>query len=92
MMPIETWFEGFWQDDNKHPWARRTCEEILNEVDDPTARKFLKAMVHTDMATEPHLTSGLNGLKNFVMDLPGYIRSIRSRAAWRCFRGDCRRP
>ena len=74
MMPIETWFEGFWQDDNKHPWARRTCEEILNEVADPTARKFLKALVHSDLATEPHLTSGLNGLKNFVMDLPGYVR------------------
>lgn len=74
MMPIETWARGFWQDDNKHPWARRTCEDILNEVADPTARKFLKVAVHSDLATEPHLTSGLNGLKNFVMDVPGYVR------------------
>ncbi|MBA3711678.1 MAG: FAD-dependent oxidoreductase [Pyrinomonadaceae bacterium] len=74
MMPIETWHEGFWQDDNEHPWARRTCEEILNEVADPAARKFLKVAVHSDLATEPHLTSGLNGLKNFVMDVPGYVR------------------
>ncbi len=74
MMPIETWDEGFWQDDNKHPWARRTCEEILDEVADPTARKYLKVAVHSDLATEPHLTNGLNGLKNFVMDVPGYVR------------------
>jgi len=74
MMPIDTWYEGFWQDDNKHPWARRTCEEILDEVADPAARKYLKVAVHSDLATEPHLTSGLNGLKNFVMDVPGYVR------------------
>ena len=75
MMPIETWHGGFWQDDNKHPWSRLTCEEILNnEVADPTARKYLRVAVHSDLATEPHLTSGLNGLKNFVMDVPGYVR------------------
>ncbi len=74
MMPIEMWRDGFWEDDNKHPWALRNCEEILNEVSDPTARKYLKVAVHSDLATEPHLTSGLNGLKNFVMDVPGYVR------------------
>ncbi|MBA3711673.1 MAG: FAD-dependent oxidoreductase [Pyrinomonadaceae bacterium] len=74
MMPIETWYESLWQDDNEHPWARRTCEEILSEVVDPTARKFLEVAVHSDLATEPHLTSGLNGLKNLVMDVPGYVR------------------
>lgn len=74
MMPIRTWYEGDWRDDNKHPWARRTCQEILNGVSDPVARKYLKVAVHSDLATEPHLTSGLNGLKNFVMDIPGYVR------------------
>lgn len=74
MLPLDAWCDGFWQDDNKHPWARLTCEEILNEVANPTARKFLKVAVHSDLATEPHLTSGLNGLKNFVMDVPGYVR------------------
>jgi hypothetical protein len=51
-----------------------TCEEILERVVDPVARKYLKIAVHSDLATEPHLTNGLNGLKNFVMDLPGYIQ------------------
>lgn len=30
--------------------------------------------MHSDLATEPHLTNGLNGLKNFLMDVPGYLR------------------
>lgn len=74
MMPIKTWCEASWQDDNHHPWARRTCEDVLNEVTDPAARKFLQVAAHSDLATEPHLTTGLNGLKNFVMDVPGYVR------------------
>lgn len=73
MMPIEQWHKAFWQDDNHHPWARLTCEDVLNEVADPTARKFLKITSHSDLATEPHLTSGLNGLKNFLLDVPGYV-------------------
>jgi monoamine oxidase len=73
MLPVETWLADRWQDDNAHPWARRSCEDVLNDVDDPIARKYLKAMVHSDLATEPHLTSGLNGLKNFLMDVPGYV-------------------
>ncbi len=73
MLPLETWSAGSWRDDNAHPWARRTCEEILNEVEDPKARKYLQVAAHSDLATEPHLTNGLNGLKNFVMDVPGYV-------------------
>ena len=74
MMPLEAWIGNAGEADNGHPWARRTCEEILNEVADPMAREYLKVAAHSDLATEPHLTSGLNGLKNFVMDVPGYVR------------------
>ncbi|MGH9842383.1 MAG: FAD-dependent oxidoreductase [Blastocatellia bacterium] len=56
-----------------HPRAFRTCEEILHEVADPAAKKLLKVTAHSDLATEPHLTGGLYGLKNFRMDLPGYV-------------------
>lgn len=73
-MPLDVWYEGYWQDDNKHPWAQRSCESILDEVPDATARKYLQVAAHSDLATEPHLTNGLNGLKNFLMDVPGYIR------------------
>jgi monoamine oxidase/SAM-dependent methyltransferase len=67
------WYEGNCWFDNNHPWAHRTCQEILDEVPDAAARKFLRAAVHSDLATEPHLTNGLNGLKNFLMDVPGYL-------------------
>ena len=30
-------------------------------------------MARSDIATESHNTNGLNGLKNFVMDVDGYI-------------------
>jgi protoporphyrinogen oxidase len=73
MLSVATWYADSWRDDNAHPWSRRTCDEILNEVDDPKARKYLQVTAHSDLATEPHLTSGLNGLKNFLMDVPGYV-------------------
>ncbi len=69
----DNWYEGNWYDDNRHQWARRSCEELLNQVGDAKARKYLKIAAHSDLATEPHLTNGLNGLKNFLMDVPGYI-------------------
>ena len=71
--PIE-YYEGVGAHDNEHPWAYMTCEEVLDkEVDDPVARRFLKAMARSDIATEAHNTNGLNALKNFVMDVDGYI-------------------
>ncbi len=72
-LPIECWHPGDRRNDNAHPWAERTCERLLDTVADPVARRYLKVVVHSDLATEPHLTTGLNGLKNFVMDLPGYV-------------------
>src|SRR5207245_6553873 len=43
------------------------------EVKDSTAKRFLKVMARSDIATESHNTNGLNALKNFVMDIEGYI-------------------
>jgi protoporphyrinogen oxidase/SAM-dependent methyltransferase len=71
--PIE-YYEGIGAHDNEHPWAHITAEQLLDrEVDDPLARRFLKVMARSDIATEPHNTNGLNALKNFVMDVDGYI-------------------
>ncbi len=71
--PIE-YYEGVGAHDNEHPWANMTCEELLDrEVGDPTAKRFLKVMARSDIATESHNTNGLNALKNFVMDVDGYI-------------------
>jgi monoamine oxidase/SAM-dependent methyltransferase len=73
LSPIE-YYQGAGAHDNEHPWAYVTCEEVLDrEVDDRVAKRFFKVMVRSDIATESHNTNGLNALKNFVMDIDGYI-------------------
>jgi monoamine oxidase/SAM-dependent methyltransferase len=74
MLSPAQYYEGVGKDDNGHPWTNQSCQQILEaEVDDETARKFFKIAARSDIASEPHLTNGLNGLKNFLMDLDGYI-------------------
>jgi monoamine oxidase len=71
--PIE-YYEGVGAHDNEHPWAHMTAEQVLDrEVADPVAKRFFKVMARSDIASECHNTSGLNALKNFVMDIEGYI-------------------
>jgi protoporphyrinogen oxidase/SAM-dependent methyltransferase len=71
--PIE-YYEGVGAHDNEHPWSQVSAEELLDkEVDDETAKRFFKVMARSDIATETHNTNGLNALKNFVMDVDGYI-------------------
>jgi len=71
--PIE-YYEGIGAHDNEHPWAFRTAEDVLDEViADPVAKRFIKVMARSDIATESHNTNGLNALKNYVMDVEGYI-------------------
>jgi monoamine oxidase/acetyltransferase-like isoleucine patch superfamily enzyme/SAM-dependent methyltransferase len=60
--------------DNSHPWANRTAEEILaTEIEDEVARRYVRVMSHSDVAAPPHLTNGLNFLKNVLMDVDGYL-------------------
>jgi protoporphyrinogen oxidase/SAM-dependent methyltransferase len=74
MISPAEYYEGVGAHDNEHPWAYITCEQLLDkEVDDPTAKRFFKTMARSDLATEAHNTNGLNALKNFVMDIDGYI-------------------
>jgi len=71
--PVE-YYEGVGAHDNEHPWAYVTAEQVLDkEVDDATAKRFFKVMARSDIATESHNTNGLNALKNYVMDIEGYI-------------------
>jgi protoporphyrinogen oxidase/SAM-dependent methyltransferase len=74
MISPQEYYEGVGSHDNEHPWAFVNCEELLErEVKDPVAKRFLKVMARSDLATESHNTNGLNALKNFVMDIEGYI-------------------
>src|SRR5580693_1773196 len=52
LSPAE-YYEGVGAHDNEHPWAYMTAEELLDrEVSDATARRFLKVMARSDIATE----------------------------------------
>lgn len=73
MTPIE-YYEGVGAHDNENPWAYKTAEQVLDEeVEDETAKRFFKVMARSDIATESHNTNGLNALKNYLMDVDGYI-------------------
>lgn len=75
MLSPEQYYDGATRDDNAHPWARLTGQRLLEQrVSDSTARKYLRVAAHSDIATELHLTNGLNSLKNFLMDVDGYIK------------------
>src|SRR5260370_22533602 len=42
-------------------------------MEDLTAKRFCKVMARCEVALESQNTNGLNALKNFVMDVDGYI-------------------
>ena len=71
--PNEYYLED-WQADKKHPWSDRLFSEVLDEIGDPAARKYVAISTRSDIATEPYLTSALNGLKNILMDDQRYLR------------------
>jgi monoamine oxidase/SAM-dependent methyltransferase len=74
LMSPSQYYEGVGAHDNEHPWAYMTGEQVLDrEVQDPTAKRFFKTMARSDIATESHNTNGLNALKNYLMDVDGYI-------------------
>ena len=47
---------------------------MLDNIKDPTARKYIAISTRSDIATEPYLTSALNGLKNVLMNDQRYLR------------------
>lgn len=74
MLSPEQYYEGVGKQDNAHLWAFVNADKLLNdEIRDDKARQFFKVMARSDIASEPHLTNGLNALKNFLMDIDGYI-------------------
>jgi protoporphyrinogen oxidase/SAM-dependent methyltransferase len=70
---VSDYYETYWRLDNSHPLTRRTFAEVLNEIPDETARRYIATAVHTDIAAEPHLTTALNGVKNVLMDNDDYM-------------------
>jgi monoamine oxidase/SAM-dependent methyltransferase len=67
------YYEGHFEDDNTHPWSAMSFKKVLDEVPDEFARKYIVTASMSDVATEAHLTSALDGLKNVLMDDPSYL-------------------
>ena len=67
------YYEGYSRIDNEHPWSSCSFRDVLDDIPDEAARKYVEVATRSDIATEPHLTSGLNGLKNVLMNNPRYM-------------------
>lgn len=70
----QDYYESDWQQRNKNPLARERFDQFLAAIPDPNARRYVLAAIHSDLATEPHLTTAMYGLENFLMNEPGYMR------------------
>jgi protoporphyrinogen oxidase/ubiquinone/menaquinone biosynthesis C-methylase UbiE len=67
------YYDDHYQDDNSHAWAGLSLRQVLDAIADDAARHYVETAIHSDVATEPHLTNALNGLKNILMEDPRYM-------------------
>ncbi len=72
-MSAEQYYRDDADVDNDHPWSKKSLRDVLDTIPDETARHYVETAIRSDVASEPHLTSALNGLKNIVMEDPRYM-------------------
>ena len=48
-------------------------DSVLAEIEEPSARKYIEDLIHSDLATEPSQTSVAYGLQNYVMNNGKYM-------------------
>lgn len=71
----KSYYDSLSADDNALPFARMTGHQLLHRaVPDAAARDYLRLASHSDIAAPLYLTSGLNTIKNTLMDVDGYVR------------------
>ena len=74
MLSPEEFYLSVAEADNAHPWASVSGDALLSrEIRDDDARRYIRAMAHSDVAAAPHQTNGLTFLKNVLMDVDGYM-------------------
>jgi hypothetical protein len=73
-MSPQDYYDADWMDSNADPMADKTFYEELAQVPDEVARRILRTMIHSDLATEPHRTSASYGLQNYLMNDASYMR------------------
>jgi monoamine oxidase len=49
-------------------------DTILDAIPEPSTRRFVETLIHSDLATEPERTSVTYGLHNYVMNHPAYMQ------------------
>jgi len=54
--------------------STKRFDSIMESIADKTTRDFLLNMIHSDLATEPPLTSIEYGLQNYLMNDPAYMQ------------------
>jgi monoamine oxidase len=67
------YYESDWKEDNACILSQRSFQTLLNTLSDERARKYVQVCVHSDLATEPHKTSAMYGLQNYLMNEPEYM-------------------
>ena len=70
----DVFYNGSRIEDNNHPWSKRSFASVLDEVPDEVARRYLRVLVHSDLATEPETTSALYGIDNYLINDPEYCK------------------
>ncbi|MGH7916305.1 MAG: FAD-dependent oxidoreductase, partial [Candidatus Binataceae bacterium] len=68
------YYESDWQAGNGDPLSHQSFRDLLGSIEDADARRCLEVAVHSDLATEPHLTSAMYGLQNYLMNERDYMR------------------
>ncbi len=71
------YYESDWKADNDDPLSRRSFRALLAGIDEPMARRYVEVALHSDVAAEPHRTSAMYGLQNWLMNEPDYMRLYR---------------
>lgn len=68
------YYESDWKQDNDDPLSDHSFRALLAKIPDEAARRYVQIAVHSDLATEPHLTNAMYGLQNYLMNEPDYLR------------------
>ena len=64
------YYQSDWQAVNKDPLASHTFQDLLSQIEDENARRYIEVRIHSDLATESHSTNAMYGLENYLMDEP----------------------
>jgi monoamine oxidase/ubiquinone/menaquinone biosynthesis C-methylase UbiE len=74
LLSPESYYLSLQGADNAHPWAAvKGCELLQRQFTNISAQRYIRTMVHSDIAAPMHQTTGLTLLKNIVMDFDGYM-------------------